>query len=202
MTTTDWGALYQQGVAALLSSRGQLAEHAEQRVPATPGWTVRQVLAHLVGTPADALAGRMDGAPGAEWTARHVAEREGDDVPALLTELDRIAPAFAAVVDETPAAVFNLLVHHADLLEALGDPRQDESLWRPVVEALRSRWAGAGLAIAGDAGAADGAVPVDGYPLYRALFSRLTRAELAAVTGGALGDEQLDRLGLFGPPPA
>ncbi|HEX3930277.1 MAG TPA: maleylpyruvate isomerase N-terminal domain-containing protein [Nocardioides sp.] len=49
---TDWGALQHANVEAVTA----LAEGADQavlatRVPATAAWTVREVLAHLAGSP-------------------------------------------------------------------------------------------------------------------------------------------------------
>jgi len=71
-----WGDLYRANVAAItrLASDPD-ADGLATTVPGSPDWTVRDVLAHLAGGPADALAGRMEGAPGPEWTARHVGER-------------------------------------------------------------------------------------------------------------------------------
>jgi hypothetical protein len=42
-------------------------------VPATPEWTVHDVLAHLAGVTQDAATGNMAGAPGDAWTAAQVA---------------------------------------------------------------------------------------------------------------------------------
>jgi hypothetical protein len=71
-----WGDLYRANVAAITRLASDLDEAGlATTVPGSPDWTVHDVLAHLAGGPADALAGRMEGAPGPEWTARHVGER-------------------------------------------------------------------------------------------------------------------------------
>jgi hypothetical protein len=69
-------------------------------VPCTPAWTVRDVLSHVSGIPDDALAGRMDGAPGEEWTAAQVERNRTADVDDLLTRWSQQAPAFAAAIEQ------------------------------------------------------------------------------------------------------
>ncbi|MBU9763040.1 hypothetical protein FR943_04150 [Mycobacterium sp. TNTM28] len=65
-------------------------------VPATPGWTVHDLLAHLVGGAADAASGRLDGVGGEKWTARHLTERQQDSAEGLLAESDRVNPTVEA----------------------------------------------------------------------------------------------------------
>ena len=205
MTTpsTDWAAVYAATLDALVElTAGQPDTVANRVVTATPAWSARQVLAHLAGTASDMTTGRMDGAPSGEWTARHVAEREAASIDDLLAELLATRPAVEAIAPEATAAVFNAVVHHADLAEALDAGEQDPALWSPVVEALRGRWSRLPLRLASDPvpDDPDATVPVDGFLLSRALFSRLTRADVLALTEGRLTGEQVDTLGLFGPP--
>ena len=185
---TDWGALYRANVEALSELAPTLTEQELATVvPATPAWTVREVLAHLAGGASDAVTGRMDGAPSPEWTARHVDERVQLPVADLMTELREHRDAVAAsVVDNPrPALVWNIVVHHADLHEALGLPRLPDQLWMPIAEALAPR-AGA---------AADAVSP---YELFRALFSRRSRNQMQGW-GTDLSAEDLDELCIFGP---
>jgi len=185
---TDWGALYRENVEALSELAPTLTE--EQRatiVPATPAWTVHEVLAHLAGGALDAVTGRMDGAPGPEWTSRHVNERVHLPVADLLTELrdHQDAVAAAAADSPRPALVWNIAVHHADLHEALGLPPLPDRLWMPIAEALAPR--------------ADALTDaVSPYEKFRALFSRRSRAQMQAW-GTALTAEELDELCIFGP---
>ena len=170
-------------LAAGLHPRTQLAT----RVPATPGWTVHQVLAHLAGSASDAVAGRMDGAPGEEWTARHVAEREGTAPAALAAELRSTQAAIAASTEDNPrpAIVWNISVHLADLREALGLPVLEAALWEPVLAAVAPYRLGdvPATVVAGDDrwGAGGDEVEVSRYELYRALFSRRSRSAGAGV---------------------
>jgi len=185
---TDWGDLYREHVAAVSAMAQTLTEEQlVATVPGTPAWTVHEVLAHLAGTASDSVTGRMDGAPGPEWTSRHVSERADLPVAELVVELQSHEDAVVeSVVDNPrPALVWNLAVHHADLHEALGLPRMPDRLWLPVAEALAPR-----------AGAVADAVPP--YELFRGLFSRRSRAQMQAW-GTGLTAEELDDLCIFGP---
>src|ERR1700694_373088 len=95
-------------------------------VPATPRWTVHELLPHLVGGAADAASGRLDGAPGEQWTARHVEERRRHTVDELLAEWDHVGPAAESTLPEQqvfgPNLAADVICHEADLREALGLP--------------------------------------------------------------------------------
>jgi uncharacterized protein (TIGR03083 family) len=188
---TDWADLYRANVDAVTSlAEGLSDDELAVRVPATPEWNVREVLAHLAGSPADALSGRMDGAPGAEWTARHVAERAGADTGELIAEIREVVDGVVASIEgnERPALVWNLAVHHADLHEALGKGAPPEHMWQPVAEAMKPTL--------GDHAAAFAGVP--DYELFRAFFSRRSRSQIAAWGTGA-DAETIDDIGIFGP---
>lgn len=187
----DWGELYRENVAAVSALATDLTpEQLDSPVPATPLWTVRDLLGHLVGAPADAVADRMDGAPGPEWTSRHVAERRALSVEELLEELRGNVDAVAAstVDNPRPAIVWDVAVHHADLHEALGRGVPPDRLWSPVLAAVAPmRFGTSGVP-----------AEVDEYELFRALFSRRSRAQMQAW-GLPLSGDQLDELCLFGP---
>jgi len=192
MAATDWSGVYRENVDAVSALAGALdADDLALRVPATPDWTVQQVLAHLAGGPADLLAGRMDGAPSATWTARHVAEREDHSVPDLVAELHGSVDDLVAVLDgdDNSAIVWNLVVHHADLHEALGKGAPPEPMWRPVLDAIAPRMLGESAAAVDD---------VPDYELFRAIFSRRSRTQMIGW-GPSLDPEWLDGLCIFGP---
>lgn len=193
---TDWGQLYRDNADAVCALAEGLSDpQLATEVPATPAWTVRHVVAHLAGGGNDAVVGRMDDAPSPAWTARHVAERIELPVSELTAEIRRNRDALAAAVagNPRPALVWDIAVHHTDLHEALGLGIADERYWRPVLEGVAPMMLGrAGV---GDA-ASVGAAP---YELFRALFSRRSRAQMAVWGGAALTPEQLDGLCVFGP---
>lgn len=184
---TDWGDLYRQHVEAVAALAHDLTDaELATTVPATPAWTVHDVLAHLAGGAADAVTGRTDDAPGPAWTARHVGERA--DLPAgvileeLHTNADAVATAAASA--ERPGQVWDIAVHHADLHEALGRGRPPEELWRPVVDMV------------GPWRAPDRVGRIDPYELFRAAFSRRSRAQLRAL---GLDEPTIATVGVFGP---
>ena len=116
-------------------------EQLRMPVPATPDWTVHDVLAHLVGGAADAASGRMDGAPGPQWTARHVAERRDRPVGDLLDEWHRVSPTVeAGLVGQQfrgPGLAPDIICHEADLRETLGLPSVDRAHWHePFLEVV------------------------------------------------------------------
>jgi len=188
---TDWGALYRDHVAAVTALAGDLSgDELAAVVPATPAWTVHDVLAHLAGGPSDAVTGRMDGAPGPEWTARHVGERRDLPVADLVEEMRSHQDAIAeqAAASPRPAIVWDISVHHADLHEALGRGRLPDRLWEPVLANVAPM----------RFGAARVPVDVDPYELFRAVFSRRSRTQMQAW-GLPLSPAQLDEVCIFGP---
>ncbi len=189
---TDWGEVYRANVDAVCALARTLdAEQLSLVVPATPDWTVHDVLAHLAGSPADLLADRMDGAPSAAWTARHVDERAARSVAELVAEIQGSVDAVIATLGDhdSPALVWNCAVHHADLHEALGKGAPPEAMWRPVLEGIGPR-------LLGDSAEAVGEVP--DYELFRAFFSRRSRTQMTGW-GTTLDPARLDELCLFGP---
>lgn len=125
---------YHHARTRIAALAGTLSDHQLRTpVPATPGWTIHQLLAHLVGGAADAAAGRIDNAGSQQWTARHVAERQQDPIETLLTEWDHVGPAVEAQLTgrrfSGPNLAADLICHEADLHEALGLPRVDRAHW-------------------------------------------------------------------------
>lgn len=186
-------------------------------VPATPTWTVHDLLAHLVGGASDAVSGRVDGAPGEAWTARHVAERQGAPLDELLAEWDRLGPIVeGGLVGQRftgPNIAADLICHEADLREAFRMVRGDPEHWRdPFLEAmmpvLGQRLRGVAAVVVRDehsewhcgSGDITTMVQVDGYELLRAMFSRRSRRQIAAWDWTSAPTRQIvEAFGLFGP---
>ncbi|OBB98233.1 maleylpyruvate isomerase family mycothiol-dependent enzyme [Mycolicibacterium peregrinum] len=205
--------------------RGRLSELAvtlndEQRlmlVPATPRWTVHELLAHLVGGAADAASGRLDRVTSDQWTARHVEERRHKPIDELLAEWDRVGPAADALLTDDqifgPNLAADAICHEADLHEALGLPRVDREHWQPFLEALmlylgrrlrhsttllihdeRGRQWNCG------SGQPATRLHTDGYELLRASFSRRSQRQIAAWEWTPEPSEQMiESFGFFGP---
>jgi uncharacterized protein (TIGR03083 family) len=189
---TDWAEVYRANVEAVCALAETLhAEDLSRLVPATPDWTVHDLLAHLAGTPADLLADRMDDAPSPAWTARQVDARAARSPADLVAELQSNVDAVVATLEgnERPALVWDAAVHHADLHEALGKGAPPEQMWRPVLEALAPRMLGE---------SADAVGEVPDYELFRAFFSRRSRIQMLGW-GTPLEPAMLDGLCIFGP---
>jgi uncharacterized protein (TIGR03083 family) len=129
---------------------------ARVRVPATPLWDIRDVIAHLAGIAEDARTGNMAGATTDAWTADQVERGRGRPVRELVARWADDAAAVEIFLS-TPEgaasawrAVLDIHTHEADLLNALGRPvlLPTEVLgWlrRVLIEDFREAVAAAGL---------------------------------------------------------
>ncbi|MDJ0770940.1 MAG: maleylpyruvate isomerase family mycothiol-dependent enzyme [Ilumatobacter sp.] len=106
-------------------------------VPATPAWTVRDVLAHVVGITADLNAGRFDeGDAGPDaWTGKQVDDRRDRSVSELADEWEAESSRFEMGLgllgyEIGSHYVADLLQHEQDVRQAIGLPRfsDDEAL--------------------------------------------------------------------------
>src|SRR6478609_7364027 len=91
----DCGAAYEtlrQDLIALV--RGLDPAERARTVPATPAWTVRDVLAHVTGLTEDLNHGNYDDSDADAWT-RHQVERHRDEpLDATIASWDAEAPTF------------------------------------------------------------------------------------------------------------
>ena len=168
------------------------------QVPACPDWTVKEVLAHVIGVAADSVAGNVADMGGDEWTETQVSARRDQALEDLITEwkehslliestLDTIHPALAG------GLIGDLITHEQDVRGALDKPgaRETTTLELPTYTYIRyfgTRVKKAGLdAVAVDAdglswvaGAGEPGVSVSGelFHILRSLTGRRTRDEV------------------------
>ena len=94
--------------------------------PAKPEWTVRDLLAHVVGVTADVVQGNLDGVGTDPWTARQVAARRDRTVEELLAEWNEHGPVVESMADQFGRSGTQLLTdastHEHDIRGALGRP--------------------------------------------------------------------------------
>lgn len=112
------------------------AAAAQREVPACPGWTPKDVAAHLTGVCADILAGRLDGVGTDPWTAAQVDERRSKNLDDVLSEWAEVGEQIEALLPNFPEwaanqAVFDLLSHEHDIADALGLPPPERLGLRP-----------------------------------------------------------------------
>ena len=127
----DCGEIYERKrreLVALLTECG--AEELAQTVPATPAWSVRDVLAHVVGVAADLNAQDFGTGDPEAWTSAQVAARRDKSVADLGREWDREAPMFE---EGLRLFGYELGCHYVgDLLQHTGDVRHALGLTRPA----------------------------------------------------------------------
>ncbi|HEY5171861.1 MAG TPA: maleylpyruvate isomerase family mycothiol-dependent enzyme [Acidimicrobiia bacterium] len=99
----------------------------ERPAAATPGWRVRDVLAHMIGVTDDVVHGRLDGVASDPWTAAQVEKRRELPVAELLDEWGRHGPRFEELLVGAPdeiagQALFDAVTHEQDVRQALARP--------------------------------------------------------------------------------
>ena len=99
----------------------------DQPAPATPEWTVREILCHLVGVCDDVVNGRLDGIATDAWTGAQVSKRCDASAADLLAEWDKVSPPFEQMLVDTPPeiagqAIFDAVTHEHDIRHALSQP--------------------------------------------------------------------------------
>ena len=116
----EWGAAY----ARICDLVGELDDQqAEARVPACPDWTVRELLAHMVGLDADVVRDEEADDHNSTWTQRQVEERSDRSVADLLEEWAALVqPLQQWMRDNTSRPLGDIVIHEQDLRGALGVP--------------------------------------------------------------------------------
>ena len=194
----DLGASYRaarERISALLSGTD-----TTQRVPATAGWAMHDVLAHLAGVTEDAATGNMTGAPGDAWTAAQVARGAGRADAELLATWAEHAPALEGLLSSphgaaVSAAVMDVHCHEADLRHALGLAAElpaDFLAW--AAAAMRDRLA----AQVAEAGLPAVEVAADDFEWFRGRLGRRTEAEVRTYGWSADPGPYLDLFFIFG----
>jgi uncharacterized protein (TIGR03083 family) len=170
-------------------------------VPATPAWSVHDVLAHLVGITADLNAQRFGAGDSDAWTALQIEARRVDSIEQLADEWEREAPTFAAGLrlfgyDFGAHYLGDLLQHVGDVHVALGrSPERDDIAVAVALdfylgsfeESLEQSGAGAVDVQVGDEhwrlgrGPLAATVVAERYELFRSLGGRRTLDEIRAL---------------------
>jgi uncharacterized protein (TIGR03083 family) len=106
-------------------------EQLDATPPATPDWRTRDVLAHMTGTTADILNGRLDGVGSDPWTQVQVDERRDWALADLLAEWETNGPQVEPLIPSFGIMAGQFIVdsatHEHDLRGALGAPGGRES---------------------------------------------------------------------------
>jgi len=214
----DCGALYRAERRELLDLvRALDEEELGTVVPATPPWTVKDVVAHLVGITSDLNALRFDAPDPDTWTARQVASRRAASVADLEAEWEQEADRFEEGLrllgyELGSHYVGDLLQHSQDVREALGRADVDDDLALAVAldfyvdvfsQALVADGAGAVVVQVGNeswtagAGEVVASVSADRLPLFRAFGGRTSDAEVRQLRWSGDADRVLPFLNAY-----
>jgi uncharacterized protein (TIGR03083 family) len=188
-------------------------------VPATPRWTIQQVVSHLAGVCANVVDGETEGAASEAWTDRQVAAREGRALTEVLEEWRGRAPALLemlATPGQADSSAFDILTHEHDLRGALGlagpsDPaailavtsrvtgRVDHLVGKKGLPAMRLVTDECEWICGSDEVAVTGTAP--SMEWFRALFGRRSAAQILTYTWAGDPKPYFGLLNLFGPLP-
>ena len=183
----------QQRVCALVEDVGP--ERMERPVPATPGWTARDLLSHMVGLGADVLAGDEPDDHNARWTQAQVDARRERSSAELVAEWRGLADDLVTWMREHGTRPLgDAIIHEQDLRGALGEPgARDTEAFAVIRERMAKRfvstlgdrtdWHFVGEQWSfGDADSASVVVQAGDFDLGRALMSRRSAEQLRSWT--------------------
>jgi uncharacterized protein (TIGR03083 family) len=133
------GIFTEARTAAVALGRSLSASEAATVVPSCPGWTVRDVFAHVTGILDDLLHDRLEGLGTDAWTSAQVSARANRSLTEICDEyqdLGRRFDAFGATKADLVAGglplpmrvAADLVVHLSDIRSALGRPADRSSL--------------------------------------------------------------------------
>ncbi|WP_205859400.1 maleylpyruvate isomerase N-terminal domain-containing protein [Phycicoccus flavus] len=189
----------------------------DRPVPATPDWSARDLLSHMVGLGADVLAGDEPDDHNERWTRAQVEARRDRSTADLVAEWRALAPDLVGWMRENgPRPLGDVVIHEQDLRGALGVPgARDTAGLAAVRERMAGRVADAAGDLppllldggswthvtSGDPAEAVTVVRADGFDLFRALTSRRTADQLRAWTVRGDVAPYLDAFAALGPLP-
>jgi uncharacterized protein (TIGR03083 family) len=220
VTEFDKGAAYRgarERIGALVRAAGPDVDG--RLVPANPGWTVHDVVAHVRGVAQDVINGNMAGAPGESWTAAHVERGRVKSTDVLLEEWADDAAILEEMLNSPDGARMGALVidahaHEQDLRGALERPGERTG---PFVEWATSHLLGAFFAKVDGSGLAPVQVHTDtavlgepdapvtlkatNWELFRAALGRRSPGQIASLdwSGSADPSVYLPHMIIFGP---
>jgi uncharacterized protein (TIGR03083 family) len=199
----DIATAYAGGRVRISRLVADLDEHeASTVVPGCPGWTVKDVVAHVTGVCSDILTGNLDGVTTEPWTAAQVEARRPWPVAQIVAEWSELGPRVEAIVPSFPPEsaaqlVADLTTHEHDVRGALARPgARDSDAIAIGLEFVAPNFvtsvAGRGLPplsarAGGSEWAPDGARPVasvsaDPFELLRAITGRRSLSQVRQLT--------------------
>jgi uncharacterized protein (TIGR03083 family) len=187
------------------------ADALGRAAPATPEWTVHDVLAHLVGVTADIVSGNLDGVGTDPWAAAQVERSRARSCTELVADWDEHGPVVEEMATQFGRAAGQLLsdatTHEHDVRGALDAPGARDSdavalslgfLCMSLGEQLDADERGAlvvqhgGTTDTVGTGEPSATLRIDDFELVRALTGRRCVEQIAAYDwDGAFAPEHL-----------
>jgi uncharacterized protein (TIGR03083 family) len=215
------GAIYaetRERVAALVSSLSE--EELGATVPATPAWTPRDIVGHLAGVASDVVTGNLAGRGSDLWTAAQVSARRPMSLREVLEEWAETSKRLEPLLDsgagppDVLRVVADCYLHEQDIRGATGRPGGRGAIGMYfsldlVIHGLGTRLDEAGLPglrlraagrewVVGSAEPQMTVTAPDAFELLRCLYTRRSRAQVAALAWDGEGAERyLDHFGRF-----
>jgi uncharacterized protein (TIGR03083 family) len=206
----DLVGLYQQTMERIAELVSAPDVSVDAAVAACPGWSVRDVLAHVAGVAQDWAAGRRSAPPSDEQTAVQVARFDGLGVDRILRAWGDAAAQLPQLAREgIGPPLGDIVVHEHDIRDALGRPGDRDSaavqyvsdqLLRTLVPPVPVRI----LVEDGEYRCGPDVQPVidlktTRFEAVRWRTGRRSRRQMAAMAWSGDPAPVLDRLYLFGP---
>lgn len=210
----DFGTVYREAQGRVLSLVHN--QNAETPVPGCPGWTVKDVVAHLAGALEDIRVGNIEGAPGPEWTSAQVQMRRHRSLADIGAEWHLLAHTSPRILagEWATTLVADLIVHEFDIRGAIGNRegrthssvRTAALFFLGVVDHLLREGGHPALAIHVEdksftlgEGEPAGSVTMTWYELMRTLSGRRSETQARALPWEGDPETWLDELFVFGP---
>lgn len=206
--------LYKEGQTRIMGLVNNA--NAELPVPACPGWTVHDTVAHMLGTFVDFAAGKIGDATGPAWGDGHGVRAQGRSISDITSEWHVRATTTPGLFESLGAVlVADLVTHEFDIKGAIGNTQgRDMPVVKTValffLEAIDAEWRKSGdvqplriitessqLDIGGDDPKAT--VHVSWWELGRVVTGRRSIDQVRALDWSTDPEPWLDNLFVFGP---
>lgn len=205
--------LYRQSQGRILSLVNNT--NADTHVTACPGWTVRDTIAHLLGTLNDLIAGRIEDASSDDWSAGHIKRAKDRSLSDLAGEWHVRANTTPGVFQKLGAVlVADLVTHEFDIKHAIGNSQgRDLPVVRTValfyLNALDTAWREEGIhplriltentALDIGEGNPETSVEMSWWEIGRVVSGRRSVEQVEALRWSGDPAPWLDHLFVFGP---
>lgn len=208
-----YNVLYRQSQGRILTLVNNA--NAEFPVHACPGWSVRDTVAHLLGTLADFTAGKIEESASDDWAAGHIERTKNRSVSDLAAEWHVRSNTTPGIFERYGALlVADLVTHEFDIKQAIGNTQgRDLQVVRTValfyLNALDQAWKEDGvpplrvltentsLDIGG--GNPEVSVEMSWWEIGRVVSGRRSVDQVKALAWSGDPDPWLDHLFVFGP---